>query len=528
MRIAVLGSSGGNLYNLGGKNASKLLSEIKIQASSAQMEIVATQFIAAQESMDHAKPNTRASLWTIDPKQSFVESDVNTLEEINKKVESLDKEIAAQIKNGEIDGIILMSADPKSANKEALAAAADRKIPIVGTGGTSMAIVSSRGGNVIATSGTTGTTNRTRAVSFVTSLSKHFGVSYKPLLGSSNNSAKATQGSALKNINIRGIMMSALPGFIAMALVLAFSKIPGLGVLSDVFDVLIGALPVVIAVIAAKQISELDEVSIVAGVIAGVLSVDGGIIGGMIGGIIAGLLVRYLFQVFVGWRFPMTTVNIAAGGLAGLLSGLLIYYFIGPIALALGDLIKQAIETTVAFNPILAGLVAGVLIWPAILGGVYHAAILPIVLLEMERTGNSFLGAVDMVGLVMVAAGINLANIISPRDKGEAAVAAPGFAINMGFGTFVESAYPFMFSSKWIFAGALFSAGIGGALVGAFDVRGTAYVPTFTAPLLANNVIGFVIAMVVPFLSAFIITFVVNKISKQKNTVLDEGISKSA
>ncbi|WP_347836322.1 hypothetical protein [Gracilibacillus sp. JCM 18860] len=235
--------------------------------------------------------------------------------------------------------------------------------------------------------------------------------------------------------------MSALPGFIAMALILALSKIPALSGLSEVFDLLIGALPVVIAVIAAKQVSELDEVSIVAGVIAGVLSVGGGIIGGMIAGILAGgVMVRILFRKFVEWRFPMTTVNIAAGGIAGLFSGLLVYYFIAPIALFIGDGIKQLIELAVDFNPILAGTIAGVLIWPAIIGGVYHAAILPIVLLEMERTGNSFLGAVDMVGLVMVAAGINLANIIRPRDKGEAAVAVPGFLINLGFGTFVESA----------------------------------------------------------------------------------------
>ena len=44
----------------------------------------------------------------------------------------------------------------------------------------------------------------------------------------------------------------------------------------------------------------------------------------------------------------------------------------------------------------------------------------------MERTGNSSLGAVDMVGLVMVLAGITLASIVSPRDKGEAAVEVLG------------------------------------------------------------------------------------------------------
>jgi hypothetical protein len=71
---------------------------------------------------------------------------------------------------------------------------------------------------------------------------------------------------------------------------------------------------------------------------------------------------------------------------------------------------------------------------------------------------KQLLSAVDMVGLVMVSTGITLANIVSPRVKGEAAVAAPSFAINMGFGTFVEASYPFMFSNKYIFAGAILSS----------------------------------------------------------------------
>lgn len=514
-KIAIIGSSGGNLYNLGGKDPNKLLTEIRNQTVHTALEIEDVVFIAASVSMDVAKDSTQAALWSVDAAGEFYQNSTATLAEINQHAQRLDQEIANKILAGDLDGIIVMSGDPKGANQHTVKAAVEMKIPIVGTGGTSMALISSMGAKVIATSGTTGTTNRTRAVSFVTSLTNQFGMAYRPQLGKTANDAAISGGFGLKNVNVRGIMMSALPGFIAMALVLALSKIPGLDMLSDVFSVLIGALPVIIAVIAAKQVSELDEVSIVAGVVAGVLSVDGGIIGGMIGGIIAGLLVRVLFQTFVKWRFPMTTVNIAAGGFAGLLSGLLVYYFIGPIALMLGDLVKDLIEVTVAFNPIIAGLIAGVLIWPAILGGVYHAAILPIVLLEMEQTGNSFLGAVDMVGLVMVAAGINLANIIGPRDKGEAAVAIPGFAINMGFGTFVESAYPFMFSSKWVFAGALLSGGVGGALVGLFDVRGTAYVPTFTAPLLANNPIGFIIAMLVPFGLAFSITLLANRWTKK-------------
>lgn len=121
-----------------------------------------------------------------------------------------------------------------------------------------------------------------------------------------------------------------------------------------------------------------------------------------------------------------------------------------------------------------------------------------------------------MTGLVMVSAGITLANMIAPRKKGEAALATPGFLINMGFGTFVEAAYPFMFSSKVVFAGAIGSAGLAGMLVGLFDVRGTAYVPSLVSPFLSNNITGQLIAMAVGFVSSFVITLIANKWSQNK------------
>lgn len=518
--IAIIGSSGGNLYNLGGKDPEKLLHEILVQSTAAGLEVKAVQFIAASVSMDAAKDTTPTSIYSWDEdEQQPIKVFNGMLKETNQEAKPLDEKIAKLIEAGNIDGLIVMSADPEQANKAVIKAAVEKKIPIVGTGGTSMAIIGSKGANVIATSGTTGTTSRTRAISFITSLCKFWGIKYQPVIGggqAAKGSGDGPQGNAFKRINIRGIMISSLPGFIAMAIILALSQIPALSALKEVFDIMMKALPVILAVIAAKQVSDLDEVSIVAGIVAGVLSVEGGIIGGIIGGILAGLLVQYLFMKCVQWRFPMTTVNIVAGGFAGLIAGLIVFYLIGPIALQAGEWIKLIIEQAVAFSPILAGILAGLLIWPAILGGVYHAAILPIVLLEMEKTGNSFLGAIDMVGLVMVAAGINLANIVAPRDKGEAAVAAPGFAINMGFGTFVESAYPFMFSNKVVFGGAILSAGLGGAMVGLFNIRGTAYVPSFMSPFLSNNVVGFIISMLVALLASFTITLIANKVIKKK------------
>jgi len=518
-KVAIIASSGGNLFYLGGKDPAKLLDELLLQIKAAGMVCTSLQFIAAKASMDNIKDDTQAELYSWDEQtKSPVVTVVGTIAEVNKAASLLDKEIAEKIHHGEIDALIFMSADPNGANLHTVEASANKKLPATGTGGTSMATIASKGVHVISTSGTTGTTNRTRAVTFITSLSKHFGLSYRPIIGKAavNNQLEQTTSSVFKRINLRGMMLSSLPGFIAMALILAISKIPGLTGLSAVFDLMINALPIILAVVAAKQVAELDEVSIVAGIVAGVLSVKGGIIGGIIAGILAGLLVQYIFRKCVEWRFPATTVNIAAGGISGLVAGLAVYFLIAPVALWLGGEIRALIDFLVSTNGVLAGLIAGLIIWPAIIGGIYHAAILPIVLLEMEKTGNSFLGAVDMVGLVMVSAGITLANIISPRDKGEAAVAAPGFAINMGFGTFVEAAYPFMFSNKMIFSGAIISSGLGGLLVGFFDVRGTAYVPSFMAPFLSNNATGFIIAMVGSLICSFLITFFVNKISRKK------------
>ncbi|MEI3607702.1 PTS sugar transporter [Pseudogracilibacillus sp. SE30717A] len=509
--VAILGSSGGNLFNLGGKEPIKLLKEILNQCETAGINVNAVQFIGAETSMDVAKESTKASLYVLRD-QEIKDVFQDTLKKTNKEALKEDVKIADKIKAGEVDGLILMSIDPEYANKHAIQAAIEKSIPIVGTGGSAMAIVGSKGGNVISTSGTTGTTNRTRAISFVSSLAKHWDMKFRPSFTSTiENSARETGTNPFKRINIKGIMTASLPAFISLALILALSKIPMFAGLGDVFDILIKALPIVLAVVAAKQISDLDEVSIVAGVIAGCLSVEGGIIGGIIAGIIAGLLVQFLFVKFVQLRFPMTTVNIFTASLAGIISGLIVFYILGPLALSAGEFIKYAIEQTISFNAVLAGMLGGLLIWPAILGGVYHAAILPIVLFEMERSGFSFLGAVDMVGLVVVAAGINLANIIFPKDKGSASIALPGFLINMGFGTFVESAYPFMFSSKLVFGGAIFSAGLGGAIVGLFDVRGTAYLPTFVAPFASSNAVGLIIAMVVSLLSAFTITALANK-----------------
>lgn len=189
---------------------------------------------------------------------------------MNKKAAKTDQEIAEYIQQGTIDGLVLISADPENTNKKALQAACQTKIPAVGTGGTSMGKTQSLGLNIIAVSGTTDTTNRTRAIANISTLAKYWNIKYRPAIG--KNSHSINSGNIFSRINIGGIMTASLPGFIAMAITLALGKIPFLSSFSQIFDTMIGALPVIVA---AKQVSEMDEVAIVAGVVAGTLSISG-------------------------------------------------------------------------------------------------------------------------------------------------------------------------------------------------------------------------------------------------------------
>lgn len=521
-RVAVLGSSGGHLFSLGGNDPEALLGDVRTQLEAGGMEIAAIQFTACSKSLDNADKNTPTRLITEGVKTP--ERLAGTLAEINEAAVPVDKEIAEMIRAGVIDGVILISADPNGANREAIAAAAEKKLPVVGTGGTAVATAKNLGANVVSMSGTTGTTNRTRAVGYAAALAKEWQLTYRPVIG------KQTTAGGGGKFNLRGIMVAAMPAFIAMALLLAIGKIPNAGVFGDMASVLITNLPLVVAVIAARQVSGMDDLGIVAGAVAGALAVgsSAGLIGGIIGGSLAGFLVPKLLVWSFQRNFPSTTANIVAGGVAGLVSGLVVYLLLAPFSLALGNGIRAAIDWAIALSPVLAGALAGLLIWPAIIGGVYHAAILPIVLLEMETTGNSFLGAVDMVSLVMVSAGITLANMIGPRNRSEAAVAAPGFAINMGFGTFVEAAYPFMFSDRRVFGTALFAATLAGATVGLFGVRGTAYVPSPVAPALANNPLGMVIAMAVGLVAALLPTLLINRLAKGQGSQQQTDQSVSA
>ncbi|MDR2471737.1 MAG: hypothetical protein LBD09_06480, partial [Treponema sp.] len=526
---AIIGSSGGNLFNLGGKDPRSLLAEMKKQLEAAELELVRVVFVAASQSMDGIKGESPASLWTVE-NGGFTESEKKPLSEINALAKEADRAVAQEIAAGGIDALLMISADPNGTNRLSVEAAVKAGIPATGTGGSSSARAQAMGLKMLAVSGTTGTTSRTRAIASALALSKQFGTRFRPVLGSVEGGG--LWGSPFKRINVRGILMASLPGFIATALALAIWQIlskaaPGSAV-TELFQTiqqkLLDVLPVIVAAVAARQISGHNEAGIVGGVVAGILSTAGGILGGLAGGILAGIFIHYVILFALGKGWPGTTANIVGGGVSGLASGMLVFFFLAPVGLQLGNGVRFVIDWALALNAPLCGLLAGLLIWPAIMAGVYHAAILPIALFEMEKYGYSFLGAVDMCSLVMVSAGITLANIIAPRQTSERPAASVGFFINMIFGTYVEAAYPFMLSSRVLFAAALAAAGLGGLTVGIFNAKSTAYVASFVAPGLSNHPLGMAIAMAVSLGSACVFYLILNKaLGKKPDPGLDGG-----
>ena len=93
--VAVLGSSGGNLYSQGGNDPQRMFSEIMTQARSADMEIVCVLFIGTDKSMDGIAMDAKAKLYTLSG-AAIEPGEEKTLAEINQDAKRLDSELVLQ------------------------------------------------------------------------------------------------------------------------------------------------------------------------------------------------------------------------------------------------------------------------------------------------------------------------------------------------------------------------------------------------------------------------------------------------
>lgn len=497
-QLAVIGSSGGNLFYLGGNQPINLLEEIDQQCKRNGCQLTAVQYIGAEESLDRNRPGIQAALYTLKNNQIIAGNHAH-LERVNKEAKQSDAEIAEKIRDGQIDGLILISADPLGVNSSAVKAAIEKMIPIVGTGGTSMAWVESIGGHVVGSSGTTGTTNRTRARTLVSYLCSYWKIETKPAY------------SQWKNFKLTGILTAGLPAFIALAIVYAVAERFPAHETAQLLQLSIACIPVLLAVLSAKQISDLNEVTLIAALLAGFFANSSGVLGGIAAGLAAAVFSQYLLDICTRWKVPITTSNLIAGALSGLIPGVIIHLVFAPFLSLIQNGLVQFIEMIVSWNGLLVGAFSGLLIWVSLLKKGYHAVILPIILIEIAQRGTSFFGAIDMICLVATAAGVNAAFFVLNRS--ERVAAKKGLVMNVCYGTFVESVYPY-FKNKAIFISTLASAGLSGMLAGWLNLRGVAYVPFVVAPFLSRSFVSFLLVMTMAMALSFILVLIMLQVEK--------------
>lgn len=157
-RVALLGSSGGNLHRLGGHDPAQLIRAVQDQLVRAGIELAAVCFVSADGSLDSHTVRSTGTVWTLDQHAPRAVAS-GLLTAMNDLARTEDDIIAAAIADGQIDGLILVSADPADINSAAVKAAAAAGVPAAGSGGSSVAAAKALGVRFVSASGTTGTTN---------------------------------------------------------------------------------------------------------------------------------------------------------------------------------------------------------------------------------------------------------------------------------------------------------------------------------------------------------------------------------
>ena len=354
------------------------------------------------------------------------------------------------------------------------------------------------GVHFMAASGTTGTTNHTRAIAYAAGLSRAWRTHYQPV------DLPRTPTEIWHRYDPRPILEDALPAIFAAAAVIGLCRhFPG-ATSSTIVALLMSLIPLSVAFVAATRTTSVGIAGMLAGVLAGGLALNGGLLGCLVAGMLAGTLADVFIAFSLRWIWPSTTANILGSGAAGLLAGGAAHFLLGAAGSELDRAVMQAVSTSLDHAGWLVGLCIGAAMWLILLKGVYHSLILPLMVLEFAGRGLSFLAALDVVCLVGVSAGLALAAIAFPRQAGERAPGAHTLKINVLFGTFVEGCYPHLRSHPAYLVWASAAAACGGVILGVTHSYGVSYMPVFVFPFVGSSVLGLAGALGAAFGMAFV------------------------
>lgn len=507
MSVAVVGSSGGGAATLGHTEPTRLLEAINTELLKIEGECSLRYglFVSLHggTSLDTADPTKdTATLYSINGDETDGQVRVAqsaTLAEVNRTCTRMDASIAKAIRDCKVNGLICISCDPDIHSKT-LEAASEMKIPVTGSGGTSLSaavtrfrihLVGNAGGSVA-------TNTFTRAVSFAHALATAWKVPYRPF--SSTTHSVSPQWTSVLNATLPAFWAVCLAcRFLTMVLQLLDNKDETSNssaiALSDWAGQLLEALkyfalPTACCVVMATSCAWHHGSTVVMASCVAAMACRQSILGGLLAGwLVSSIIGRVVFQCIV-WNVPATMTNLVAAGGVGACVAMIITPFV-PVLREVTEWTRWGVQESMSGTVPLAGFVIGCLFCYASKIGYYHKVCLPVILIEMELGQASIWGAIDECTLVLVSAGICAANLMisSSLKSTDVSLCKRAVRINLLYGDFIEAAYPFMEQSKIVNAVGYLASGMSTQVLARKpeDILSSAYLPLPVSIWLAKD-----------------------------------------
>ena len=466
----------------------------------------------------------------------------STLNRVNEIYRDLDESVLARaIENGECDALISISSDPLGINSATFKAAAKMNIPCTGSGGTSLALISSTYGIKLCgnAGGSVATSTFTKAVSFVHALSTVWEAKYSPFYLS-----RHTGEFHQRNLpTLKSVLEACLPAFIAVCVLLRCLDLYASKVGDFDGDVFGGVshlkwflewhvLPTVCCIVAAYSYAPEHGIVVLMPAAISSCVCGGSVIAALLTGRVIAYLVGRTMYACIRLKIPATMTNIiVAGGTGVLVSTILSYSRIVVAFCALTQLIRGIIQVpmpTIRGSKIRgAGFLFGCCFFYGSKIGCYHSMFLPFILIEMERGRPSLFGSIDECTLVIVSAGICAANLVCSNGNNgtEKAVVSTnlctrGLLTNILCGDFIEVAYPFMDADMRVGFSAYLASGVGTEIIYSDQPRNvlsSAYLPLPLSIWLADDWKRLGLAYLITFAIAFTGTLASNLVSRYRH-----------
>ena len=478
------------------------------------------------QGMDSAQDSDEAALHFLHDNTHRIT--YGTLAEINKEVKRIEQELGREIVKGEVHGLICVSCHVPILSAT-LKAASNHRIPVTGTGGTSLSIASATFPDLCLVGnagGSVATTTVTKAISFSQAFAKEFGCSYSPTRKSWFRANDENSPSW------KSILNACLPSFWGVALLKKFlMQYPRILPFLEPFQesmlefLELFALPVTCSVLMATSVQQQTSPNTIMASVIAAAACRQSILSGLFAGWLAANLEELMqYHCIVNWNVPATMTNLLKTGLVGIITAIIV----SPIS-QYTSMISSAIQNSAVslllepssdpFSEVdilrRAGLfVLGVIFCYGSKVGWYHSIFLPLILIEMERGGASFLGAIDQLTLVLVSAGICSGKWLTGSVQ-DVALVKRGLRTNLLCGDFIEVAYPYMEESILINIGGYLASGLSTAMLSDTS-KSSAYLPLPLSLWLADDWKEMALASCIAFGVSFLFTLLSSLVSKTK------------